>query len=101
MTRTTRRALCTAPLLAASMLGAQTRMLRQPSVSAANIAFAYAQNIWVAPRAGGAAKRLTSFQGATEYPKISPDGKWVAFSGEYGGNVDVYVVSIEIGRAHV
>jgi tricorn protease len=98
MNRITRRALCAAPLLAISALGAQTRMLRQPSVSAANIAFAYAQNIWVVPRAGGSAKRLTSFQGATEYPKISPDGKWVAFSGEYGGNVDVYVVSIEGGE---
>ncbi len=82
----------------ATALGAQTRMLRSPSVSAANIAFAYAQNIWVVPRAGGAARRLTSFQGATENPKISPDGKWVAFSGEYGGNVDVYVVSIDGGE---
>lgn len=72
-------------------------MLRSPSVSANNIAFAYAQNIWVAPRAGGAARRLTSFQGATESPKISPDGRWVAFSAEYGGNVDVYVVSIDGG----
>ncbi len=71
-----------APMLVASVLGAQTRMLRQPSVSAANIAFAYAQNIWVVSRAGGPAKRLTSFQGATEYPKISPDGKTVAFSAE-------------------
>lgn len=97
MNRINLRALCTAPLLAASMLGAQTRMLRAPSVSATNIAFAYAQNIWVASRAGGAARRLTSFQGATENPKISPDGKWVAFSGEYGGNVDVYVVSIDGG----
>lgn len=87
-----------APMLVASVLGAQTRMLRQPSVSAANIAFAYAQNIWVVSRAGGPAKRLTSFQGATEYPKISPDGKTVAFSAEYGGNVDVYVVSIDGGE---
>jgi tricorn protease len=61
---------CTLLALTASALGAQTRMLRSPSVSAANIAFAYAQNIWVVPRAGGAARRLTSFQGATENPKI-------------------------------
>ncbi len=84
--------------LTATALGAQTRMLRSPSVSAGNIAFAYAQNIWVVPRSGGPARRLTSFQGATENPKISPDGKWVAFSGEYGGNIDVYVVSIDGGE---
>ncbi len=84
--------------LATSALGAQTRMLRAPSVSANNIAFAYAQNIWVVPRAGGSARRLTSFQGTTSNPHISPDGKWVAFSGEYGGNIDVYVVSIDGGE---
>jgi tricorn protease len=77
---------------------AQTRMLRSPSVSATQIAFAYAQNIWIVDRAGGAARRLTSFQGTTENPKLSPDGKWVAFSGEYGGNVDVYVVPAEGGE---
>ena len=77
---------------------AQTRMLRSPSISATQIAFAYAQNIWIVDRAGGAARRLTSFQGATENPKLSPDGKWVAFSAEYGGNVDVYVVPAEGGE---
>jgi tricorn protease len=87
-----------AALLAlAAPASAQTRMLRQPSVSATHIAFAYAQNIWVVERAGGAARRLTSFQGATENPKISPDGKLVAFSAEYAGNTDVYVVPIEGG----
>jgi len=77
--------------------GAQTRMLRSPSVSADQIAFAYAQNIWIVPRSGGAARRLTSFQGTTDDPKLSPDGKWVAFSGSYGGNTDVYVVPAEGG----
>ncbi|HEY2851054.1 MAG TPA: protease, partial [Gemmatimonadaceae bacterium] len=89
---------CALLVLAASVASAQTRMLRSPSVSATSIAFAYAQNIWVVPRAGGIARRLTSFQGATENPKISPDGTLVAFSGEYGGNVDVYVVSIDGGQ---
>ena len=49
-------------------------------------------------RAGGMARRLTSFQGATTNPKFSPDGKWIAFSAEYGGNVDVYVVPAEGGE---
>ena len=78
-------------------LSAQTRMLRSPSVSADHIAFAYAQNIWTVPRAGGLARRLTSFQGTTENPKLSPDGKWVAFSGSYNGNTDVYVVAVDGG----
>ena len=67
-------------------------MLRNPTVSATQIAFAYANNIWIVERAGGSAKRLTSFQGQTGNPHLSPDGQWVAFSGEVGGNMDVYVV---------
>lgn len=71
----------------------QTRLLRTPTVSATQIAFAYANNIWSVPRSGGSAQRLTSFQGQTLNPHFSPDGKWIAFSGEYAGNLDVYVVA--------
>src|SRR6267154_3525357 len=75
-----------------------TRLLRTPTVSATQIAFAYAQNIWVVPRAGGLARRLTSFQGQTSNPHFAPDGKWIAFSGEYAGNLDVYVVAADGGE---
>ena len=75
-----------------------TRLLRTPTVSATHIAFAYASNIWVVERAGGRARRLTSFQGTTSNPQFSPDGKWIAFSGDYGGNLDVYVVPAEGGE---
>jgi len=75
-----------------------TRMLRSPTVSATQIAFAYANNIWIVERAGGAARRLTSFQGLTTNPHFSPDGKWIAFSGEYAGNVDAYVIPSEGGE---
>jgi tricorn protease len=78
--------------------GAQTRLLRTPTVSASQIAFAYANNIWTVPRAGGSAHRVTSFQGQTSNPHFSPDGKWIAFSGEYAGNLDVYVVPAEGGE---
>src|SRR5215510_12807991 len=54
--------------------GGPTRLLRTPTVSATRIAFAYANNIWVVERAGGLARRLTSFQG-----KISPDGSRIAY----------------------
>jgi tricorn protease len=75
-----------------------TRLLRSPTVSANAIAFAYANNIWIVPRAGGLARRVTSFQGQTTNPHFSPDGRWVAFSAEYAGNVDVYVVAAEGGE---
>ncbi len=72
--------------------GAGTRLLRTPTVSATHIAFAYANNLWTVERSGGAARRLTSFQGQTSNPHFSPDGRWIAFSGEYAGNTDIYVV---------
>src|ERR1044071_8967385 len=81
-----------------AILPAQTRMLRSPTVSATQIAFAYANNIWIVDRAGGTARRVTSFQGTTENPKFSPDGKLIAFSAQYAGNTDVYVVPAEGGE---
>ncbi len=78
--------------------GPATRLLRTPTVSATQIAFAYANNIWVVERAGGSARRLTSFQGQTSNPHFSPDGKTLAFSAEYAGNTDVYVVPAEGGE---
>ena len=75
-----------------------TRLLRTPSVSARHIAFAYANNVWVVERRGGSARRLTSFQGQTQNPKLSPDGTLIAFSAEYAGNTDVYVVPVEGGQ---
>src|SRR4029079_14065343 len=78
--------------------GGQTRLLRTPTVSSTQIGFAYANNIWVVPRSGGSARRLTSFQGQTANPHFSPDGHWIAFSGEYAGNLDVYVVAADGGE---
>ena len=85
-------------LTTAAAATAQTRLLRTPTVSSTQIAFAYANNIWTVPRAGGSARRLTSFQGLTQNPHFSPDGKWIAFSGEYAGNLDVYVIAADGGE---
>src|SRR5690242_781723 len=87
-----------APAQAATANTGTTRMLRSPTESATQIAFAYAGNIWVVPRAGGSAVRLTSFPGDAMNPYFSPDGKWIAFSGNYGGNTDVYVMPAEGGE---
>ena len=77
---------------------AGTRLLRQPTVSATHIAFAHAGNIWLVERAGGPARRVTSFQGLASHPQLSPDGRQLAFSADYGGNPDVYVVAVAGGE---
>ena len=76
----------------------QTRLLRTPSISATHVAFAYGSNIWIVDRKGGDARRLTSFQGQSSNPKISPDGTMVAFSADYAGNTDVYTVPVGGGE---
>ncbi|MEJ2538453.1 MAG: PDZ domain-containing protein [Gemmatimonadota bacterium] len=77
---------------------AGTRFLRQPDASDRHIAFVHANDVWVVEREGGTARRLTSDTGAETSPALSPDGDWVAFSGEYAGNTDVYLVPVEGGQ---
>ncbi len=69
-----------------------TRFLRQPDVSAAHIVFTHANDLWLVGRDGGDAVRLTSSDGAETDAAFSPDGGWIAFSGQYGGNTDVYLI---------
>jgi len=68
------------------------RMLRQPDVSATQIAFVYAGDVWVVPKAGGVASRLSSPRGEESFPRFSPDGRLIAFTGDYDGNEDIYVM---------
>ncbi len=75
-----------------------TRLLRYADISKDRVVFAYAGDLWIASRQGGDARRLTSHIGDEIFPKFSPDGKWIAFTGEYDGNPDVYVVSAEGGE---
>jgi tricorn protease len=77
---------------AASFSIKDARLLRSPDIKGDNIVFVYGGDLWKVSSAGGAAVRLTSFQGSETQPKFSPDGKWIAFSGEYDGNVDVYII---------
>ena len=67
-------------------------LLQRPTLSRTHIVFAYAGDLWSVPRAGGSAVRLTSGVGNETDPAFSPDGTQVAFTGEYDGNVDVFVV---------
>jgi tricorn protease len=67
-------------------------LLRDPTISRTQIAFAYGGDIWIVARAGGTAHRLVTGYALDTGPIFSPDGSQVAFSGEYDGNIDVYVV---------
>ena len=69
-----------------------TRLLTDPAVSNDHIAFAYANDLWVANLDGTNVRRLTSHPGVESGPRFSPDGSTIAFTGRYDGNVDVYVV---------
>jgi tricorn protease len=87
------------PLLACfSTINAQgTRLLRHPTVSRDLIAFEYAGDLWVVPRSGGQARRLTATPGLELDPYFSPDGSQIAFSGTVAGNTDVYVIPAKGG----
>jgi tricorn protease len=74
-----------------------TRLLSQPAVSQDQIAFIYANDLWVSRLDGTAVRRLTSDEGVESNPAFSPDGKLIAFSAQYEGNIDVYVVPVEGG----
>lgn len=73
------------------------RLLQSPVMSATHIAFVSGGDLWVAPRAGGKAVRLTSGVGIEQAPSFSPDGQTIAFSGEYDGNTDVFTVPVSGG----
>ena len=71
---------------------AQTKLLRFPDVHGDRVVFVYAGDLWTAPSAGGAATRLTAHPGLEVFPRFSPDGRWIAFTGQYDGDEQVYVV---------
>jgi tricorn protease len=73
------------------------RMMRQPAVSATQIAFVYAGDIWLADKGGGVAVRISSPKGEESFPRFSPDGTLLAFSGDYDGNEDIYVMPVTGG----
>src|SRR5438093_10596197 len=82
----TSRAAEEAPLLAHS-----------PTVSKNHVVFAYGGYLWSVPRDGGDARQLTT-GGHEGLPVFSPDGKWIAFTGQYDGNIDVFVIPAEGGE---
>ena len=76
----------------------ECRLLRQPDIQGDKIVFVYAGDLWSVARAGGLAQRLTSHEGTESLPRFSPDGKTIAFTGQYDGNTDVFTIPAEGGE---
>ncbi len=87
-----------AAVLATSAFAQGTMLMRQPTISNDNIVFVYANDLWIVSKDGGDARRLTSNEGLESYPHFSPDGKLIAFTGQYDGNTDVYLIPTEGGQ---
>jgi tricorn protease len=75
-----------------------TQLLRQPTLSQTDVVFVYANDLWKAPLSGGDAVRLTSDEGYESSPHFSKDGKMIAFTAQYDGNIDVYVIPADGGE---
>ena len=73
------------------------QLLQHPDVSETHITFIYGDDVWIAPKSGGVAHQLSSPDGAEGYPRFSPDGSMVAFTANYHGNSDVYLIDINGG----
>jgi tricorn protease len=76
---------------------AQTKLLRFPDIHGDRVVFTYAGDLWLAPSTGGTAVRLTAHPGLELFAKFSPDGQWIAFTGQYDGDEQVYVVAASGG----
>ena len=72
-------------------------LVQTPTLSKTEIVFAYGGYLWSVPREGGDARQLTT-GGHESGPVFSPDGKWIAFTGEYDGNVDAFVMPASGGE---
>jgi tricorn protease len=88
--------------LAVVALGARAEpsgltLMRYPTLHGNTVVFVAHDNLWSVPRTGGAASRLTADPGRDVMPRLSPDGRWIAFTGEYQGSRDVYVMPAQGG----
>jgi tricorn protease len=79
-------------LVASTAALGQTKLLRFPDLHGDRVAFTYGGDIWTAATSGGSAIRLTAHPGMEVFAKFSPDGNWIAFTGQYDGDEQVYVI---------
>jgi tricorn protease len=79
-------------LFVSASLDAQTKLLRFPALNGDRVAFTYGGDLWTVPATGGVATRLTAHPGLELFASFSPDGRWIAFTGQYDGDEQVYVM---------
>ncbi|MCU0411469.1 MAG: protease, partial [Bacteroidetes bacterium] len=84
-------------LLAATAVAQEARLLRFPAIHGGQIVFTYAGDLYAVSRSGGTARKLTNDVGFEMFARFSPDGKWIAFTGQYDGNTEVYLMPAEGG----
>src|SRR5437588_6799426 len=77
----------------------EAKLVRYPSYSNGRVAFTYLGDIWTANENGQNVQRLTVNRARDVYPRFSPDGKWIAFSSDRNGNLDVFIIPSEGGAA--
>jgi len=75
----------------------EVRVLRFPTIYGHQIVFSYAGDLYTVPASGGIARKLTNHVGYEAFPRFSPDGKYIAFTGEYDGNREVYLIPADGG----
>jgi tricorn protease len=73
------------------------KLMQHPDVSSTHITFSYGDDIWIVPKSGGIANRLSSPQGSEGFPRFSPTGEMIAYTANYNGNNDVYVINVNGG----
>jgi tricorn protease len=86
-----------APVHTETPAGDEARLLRFPAIHGNQVVFTYAGDLYTVPAAGGVARRLTSDAGFEMFARFSPDGKSIAFTGQYDGNTEVYLMPAEGG----
>lgn len=74
------------------------RLLRFPDIHMNQVVFSYAGDLWLTTTEGGVARRITTSPGLELFPHFSPDGKWIAFTAQYDGNFNVYVIPANGGQ---
>lgn len=85
-------------LLLIAPVAAQEAYVRYPDISGDQVVFSHGGDLWIVSSSGGEARRLTSHPGLELFAKFSPDGQWIAFTGQYGGDEQVYVVPAGAGE---
>ena len=85
-------------LMAVAQPPTEGRLMRFPDIHGDKLVFVYGGDLWLVSSQGGEAHRITTQPGRELFPKFSPDGKWIAFTGQYDGNFNVYVMPAEGGQ---